>query len=53
MIPEADIWRAVLLMCKRYGADALLGAAARPDQLLEVVGRIRPGLLYMGEQTGR
>jgi len=34
LIPEADIWRAALAMLKRYGADAMLEAAARADQLL-------------------
>ena len=35
MISEADIWRAALLMVKRYKADAMLEAATRADQLLE------------------
>jgi hypothetical protein len=28
MIPDLDIWRAALLMVKRYGDDAMLEAAA-------------------------
>jgi hypothetical protein len=35
MLSEADIWRGVLAMVKRYGADAMLEAAARAAQLLE------------------
>jgi hypothetical protein len=35
MIPEADMWRAAMLTVKRRGADAMLEAAARADQLLE------------------
>ena len=35
MIPEADIWRSALAMLKRYGADAMLEAAQRADQLLD------------------
>jgi hypothetical protein len=35
MIPEREIWRAALVMVKRYAADAMLEAAARADQLLE------------------
>jgi hypothetical protein len=35
MIPDLDIWRAALLMVKRYGDDAMLEAAARADQLQE------------------
>jgi hypothetical protein len=35
MLPEADIWRAALLMVKRYKADAMIEAAARADKLLE------------------
>jgi len=35
VIPDADIWRSALVMVKRYGADAMLEAAARADQLLE------------------
>ena len=35
MIDDADIWGATMLMVKRYGADAMLEAAARADQLLE------------------
>jgi hypothetical protein len=31
VIPEADIWRAALLMVKRYGDDAMREAAARGD----------------------
>ena len=35
MISETDIWHAALAMVKRYGADAILEAAARADQLRE------------------
>jgi hypothetical protein len=35
VIPDVDIWRAALLMTKRYDADAMLEAAARADQRLE------------------
>jgi hypothetical protein len=35
MNSDRDIWAAVLLMCERYGADAMLEAAARADQRLE------------------
>lgn len=34
MIPDKDIWRAALLMVKRYGADAATQAAMRADGLL-------------------
>ena len=34
MIPDVDIWRAALLMVKRYGDDAMLEAAASADQLM-------------------
>ena len=34
MIDDRDVWAAALLMVKRYGADAMLEAAARADQLL-------------------
>jgi hypothetical protein len=34
-IPNIDIWRADLLMVKRYGDDAMLEAAHRADALLE------------------
>ena len=34
MIPDKDIWRAALLMIKRYGADGGTEAAMRADQLL-------------------
>jgi hypothetical protein len=30
------MWRAVLLMVKRYGADAAVEVAARADELLDV-----------------
>ena len=30
-IPDADIWRAALLMLKRYGDDAMLEAAERAE----------------------
>jgi hypothetical protein len=32
---SVDIWRAALLMVKRYGADAVLEAAARAEQLMD------------------
>jgi hypothetical protein len=35
MILDRDVWAAVLLLVKRYGADAQLEAAARADQLQE------------------
>jgi len=35
VIPQGDIWRAALLMVKRYGDDALLEAAQGADQLLD------------------
>ena len=35
MLPELDIWRAAQAMVKWFGADAMLEAAARADQLLE------------------
>ena len=35
MIPESDVWRAALLMVKRYGDDAMLEAAEPADQLLD------------------
>jgi hypothetical protein len=35
MIPDLDMWQAVLLMVKRYGADAAVEAAARADELLD------------------
>jgi hypothetical protein len=31
---DIDIWRAALLMVKRYGDDAMLEAAVRADQLM-------------------
>jgi hypothetical protein len=34
MLPEADIWRAALLMVKRSKADAMIEAAARADKPL-------------------
>jgi len=33
MIPDIDIWRAALLMVKRYGADTAVEAAARADEM--------------------
>jgi hypothetical protein len=33
MIPEIDIWRAVVLMLKRYGDKALEESATRVDEL--------------------
>ena len=35
MIPDPEIWRAALLMVKRYGDDAMIEAAARADELQE------------------
>jgi hypothetical protein len=35
MLPDIDIWRAALVMVKRYGEDAMLEAAERADQLLD------------------
>jgi hypothetical protein len=35
MISDVDIWRAALLMVKRYGDDAVLEAAARASQLMK------------------
>jgi hypothetical protein len=35
MIPEIEIWRAAMAMVRRYGADAMLEAAARADQFFE------------------
>jgi hypothetical protein len=35
VIPEADIWRAAVVMMKRYKGDAMVEAAARADRLLE------------------
>jgi hypothetical protein len=35
MISDVDIWRAALLMAKRYGDDAMIEATARADQLME------------------
>ena len=34
MIPDLDIWRATLLMVKRYGADAAVQAGMYADELL-------------------
>jgi len=34
MIDETDIWRAVNLLAKHYGADAALAAARRAEELL-------------------
>lgn len=34
MIPDKDIWRAALLMMKRYDAAATLEAAIRVDAML-------------------
>jgi hypothetical protein len=33
MIPEKDIWRAAILMLRRYGDKALEETATRADQL--------------------
>ena len=35
IFPEADIWRAAVLIVKRYGDDAMLEASERADQLLD------------------
>ena len=35
MIDDRDVWHAAVLMVKRYGDDAMVGAAARADQLTE------------------
>ena len=35
VIPDADIWRAALLMLKRYKDDAMIETAKRADQLDE------------------
>jgi len=35
VINDRDVWQAALLMAKRYGADAMLEAAACADQLTE------------------
>ena len=35
MISEQDIWRAALVMAKRYKSEAMTEAAVRADQLLE------------------
>jgi hypothetical protein len=34
VIPDLDIWRAAMLMVKRYGDDAMRGAAARAREFL-------------------
>ncbi len=34
MIPETDIWKAAILMLKRYGDKALEESTARADQLI-------------------
>jgi hypothetical protein len=39
MIPEADMWRAAMLMVKRCDADATLEAAARADQQVVVANQ--------------
>jgi hypothetical protein len=33
--PDLDMWRAALLMLKRYGNDAAVEAAARADEMLD------------------
>jgi hypothetical protein len=33
VIPEIDIWRAAMLMLKRYGENAHIESAARADEL--------------------
>ena len=35
VISDRDLWQAALLPIKRYGDDAILGAAARADELTE------------------
>jgi len=35
VIPEIDIWRAAILMQKRFGDDAELESARRADELWE------------------
>ena len=35
MIPDRDVWRAAVLIVKRYGDDVMLEASERADQLLE------------------
>jgi len=35
MISDCDIWRAALLMVKRYRDDAMLEASQRADDLLD------------------
>jgi hypothetical protein len=35
MLSETDIWRAALLMVKRYGDDAMREAEARAEQFQE------------------
>ena len=35
MIDDRDVWRAAVLIVKRYGDDATLEASARADQLLD------------------
>ena len=35
MISDRDVWRAALLIVKRYGDDAMHEAAERADQLLD------------------
>ncbi len=40
MIPDVDIWRAALLMVKRYGDDAMLKAAVQADKLLDARGNL-------------
>jgi len=33
VVPEIDIWRAAMLMLKRYGENAHMESAARADEL--------------------
>ena len=35
MIPDIDIWRAAMILVKRYGDDATVEAAQRADKLQE------------------
>jgi len=36
VICDRDLWRAALLMVKRYGADAMLEAAQRGEDLFDL-----------------
>ena len=39
-VADTEIWRAALLMVKRYGDDAMLEAAVRADKLLDARGNL-------------